>query len=197
MHNNLIPPAVIAAALSACAVQPELLNSERIEQRFGSYGIEVLEQGASVRRSSLYTTTGSTTTCRTYAVVKFVDAAITDISAAHEDVLAGESIGTTFKTAGWQINKETIYVGELAINDSQHPIVRMMRLEAPATLGLHAYRLMLDKGARSIHYATIIETHHPDYLVVADLLEFYPPDPALRPAITELLALEQLALGSD
>lgn len=197
MHNNLIPPAVLAAALSACAVQPELLNSERIEQRFGSYGIEVLEQTSSVRRSSLYTTSDGTTTCRTYAVVEFADATITDISAAHQNILAGESIGTTFKTAGWQINKETIYVGELAIDNPQHPIGLLMRLEGPANLGLHAYRLMLDKGVRSIHYATIIETHHPDYLVAADLLELYPPDPDLRPTIAELATLEQLVLGSD
>ncbi|MGI9200381.1 MAG: hypothetical protein ACR2QL_04940, partial [Woeseiaceae bacterium] len=54
MRPSRISPFVIAAALSACAQEPEALNSERIEERFGSYGIEVLSHEAGVRRSSLY-----------------------------------------------------------------------------------------------------------------------------------------------
>ena len=43
MRNSIFPPSVLAAMLSACATESVILNSERIEQRFGSYGIEVLE----------------------------------------------------------------------------------------------------------------------------------------------------------
>jgi len=197
MHYNPVPPAVLAAALGACAVQPGLLNSDRIEQRFGSYGIEVIEQNSSVRRSNLYTTEGTVRTCRTYAVVKFVDSTLTDITTAHQVVLAGESIGTTFSTAGWHIEKETLYIGEVRIDDPQQPIAQLMRLDTPANLGVHAYRLMLEKESRSIHYATIIETHHPDYLVETDLLELYPADTNLQPTTNEIAALKQLVLDSN
>ena len=57
MQRNPIPQVILAAALSACSLQPELLNSERIERSFGSYGIEVLSQNSAVRRSNLYSST--------------------------------------------------------------------------------------------------------------------------------------------
>lgn len=195
MLQNPIPAVVLAAALSACAVQPEILNSERIEQRFGSYDVDVIEQDSSVRRSNLYSTNGSVTTCRTYAVVKFVDSDMKDVTAAHSGVLAGESIGATFRTAGWLIEKETFYVGEIQRVDPLHPIGRLMRLDTPASLGLHAYRLVLSKDSRSIQYATIVETHHPDYLVQADLLELYRPVAEPRPTDDEIRALKYLVLG--
>ena len=46
-----------------------LLNSERIEQRFGSYGITVLEQSDLTRVSNLYTLEEERETCRTFAIV--------------------------------------------------------------------------------------------------------------------------------
>jgi hypothetical protein len=46
MQRYSVSPAVLTAALSACAVEPELLNSERIEERFGNYGVEILERTA-------------------------------------------------------------------------------------------------------------------------------------------------------
>ena len=95
MHHNPIPPIVLAAALSACSVQPELLNSERIEKRFGNYGIEIIAQQGSVRRSSLYSTENSLRTCRTYAIVQFVDPDIIELAGQHQAILSGESIGTT------------------------------------------------------------------------------------------------------
>jgi len=195
MHHNPVPSVVLAAALSACAVQPEQLNSERIEQRFGNYGIEVIEQNSSVRRSNLYSADGAVRTCRTYAVVVFSDSDTKAIGGAHSGVLAGESIGATFKTAGWRIEKETFFVGELQITNPQHLIAQLMHLDAPTSLGLHAYRLVLGKELDSIHYATIIEAHHPDYLVEADLFELYSPTPELRPEADEIAALQRLVLS--
>ena len=47
------------AQSAAVAEQPrELLNSERIEQQFGSYGIDVLESDAEMRVSNLYSLSG-------------------------------------------------------------------------------------------------------------------------------------------
>ena len=54
MRNSILPPSVLAAVLSACATESVILNSERIEQHFGSYGIEVLASEAGLRRSNLF-----------------------------------------------------------------------------------------------------------------------------------------------
>jgi hypothetical protein len=173
MHPNRLSPIVIAAAISACALEPESLNSERIEQRFGSYGIEVLSHSDGARRSSLYSIQDGVRVCRTYAVVQFVDEATPRVADAHADVLAGESIGATFKSSGWEINKITLYIGELPMPDLDHPVAKLMRLEKPSNLGVHAYQLVLSKDDQTVEYALITETHHPDYLSEQELHSLY------------------------
>ena len=193
MQRNPIPHIVLAAALSACSLQPELLNSQRIEQRFGSYGIEVLSQNAAVRRSNLYSSSLGIRTCRTYAVVSFVDSA-TELAEEHQAVMAGQSIGSTFQNAGWQIQKINAYIGSLQLPDPDHTIGRLMNLESDAILGVHAYRLMLHKGTEAVHYATIVETHHPDYLDVAELRDLYRLDASSEMSPDGVQALLQLVL---
>jgi hypothetical protein len=176
MHQQTVSPAILAAALSACTQQPELLNSERIKKQFGNYHIVVLGQDAGVRRSSLDSEQDGVETCRTYAVVQFVDANIAEIEEPHQGVLAGQSIGTTFKESGWHIRKDILYIGELSMTDSQHQIGQLMRLNHEVDLAVHAYRMTLEKSDISIEYATIVEIHHPDYMTEAALLELFAVD---------------------
>ncbi len=190
----LLIPIVVATAFSACSARPQLLNSERIFQRYGSYGVEVLEQSATLRRASLNSTTNGTTTCRTYAVVQFENTSARGVADAHQAIVAGASLGATLAEAGWTINKETFYVGELEISGPQHPIGELMRLATPLSLGLHAYRLVLDNGTDKVRYASIAETHHPDYLNVRALLNLYPSKALLSPGDEAVAALEQLIL---
>lgn len=173
MHSNRVSPAVIAAALSACALEPESLNSERIEERFGNYGIKVLSHECGVRRSSLYSVDGDIRICRTYAVVRFVDESTPRVAEAHANILAGRSIGATFKSSGWQIGKVTLQVGSILLPGSDHPIADLMHIEGPIELGVHAYQLVLEKDSQTIDYATIIETHHPDYMSLPELEQLY------------------------
>ena len=176
MRHQPIPTAVLAAALCACSAQQELLNSDRIEQRFGSYGIEVLQQDDRVRRSSLYSVDDGVRTCRTYAVVEYHAPLATELASAHAAIVAGDSIGATLRMAGWEISKETLYVGHVQLPDASHGVARLMRLDGGATLGLHAYRLRLDKDQMTVWYATIIEAHHPDYMSEADLIRLFADD---------------------
>lgn len=176
MHSSRVSPIVIAAALSACAQEPESLNSERIEERFGSYGIEVLSHESGVRRSSLYSIDNDMRICRTYAMVRFVDESTPRVAAAHADILAGGSIGATFKSTGWVIAKVTLHVGSISLDGSEHAINKLMHLEAPTELGVHVYQLVLEKDSQSIDYATIIETHHPDYMTPDELGKLYGND---------------------
>ncbi len=166
-------PAVLAAALSACATETVLLNSERVEQRFGNYGIDVLASEAGLRRSSLYSVQHDRRICRTYAVVRFTDEPDLSYGPEHARVLAGNSLGEVFKAEGWSIHKQTLHIGSLAVEDNRSGIGELMQLSDDRRLALHLYQLLLVRPEQVFEYATIIEAHHPDYLLESDLLETY------------------------
>jgi hypothetical protein len=191
MHGNNLPRSVVAAALDACAHESERLNSERIADRFGSYGIDVVSSEPGLRRSNLYSSENGVRTCRTYAVVRFVDEPNALIDTEHAQILAGKSIGAIFKASGWAILKETLHVGTVKLDDPTHPVATLMRLELSADVAMHVYRLLLKKSDQAIEYATLIELHHPDYLGVSDLLNLYSIDAgsSLQPQQVEAMKL--------
>ncbi len=172
-HGRKITPEVLAAALGASATETVLLNSERIEQRFGSYGIDVLASEAGLRRSSLYSAGDGERICRTYAVVRFTEQPDTSYSPEHAHVLAGNSLGEVFKANGWAIHKQTLHIGSFDVAYSASEVGLLMKLDGGSTLALHIYQLLLARGDQVFEYATIIEAHHPAYLSQADLLDIY------------------------
>ncbi len=197
MHSSRVSPVVIAAALSACAHEPESLNSERIKERFGNYGVEVLSHAAGVRRSSLYSSDANTRICRTYAVVRFVDESTPRVADAHADILAGRSIGATFKATGWQIGKVTLHVGSILLDAPDHAIANLMQIEESSQLGVHAYQLVLEKDSQTIDYATIVETHHPDYMSLPELEELYSDNIEMELSDADLRRLSTLIMDID
>ncbi len=194
MRRKRIPGTILAIALSACVVEPELLNSERIKQRFGSYGIDVFDGNNGLRRASLYSIDAGSKVCRTYGVVRF-DSVPTDvIGDEHAQILAGSSIGATFKANGWTIYKETRYVGELQVPAQSHAVLELMGLRDRDCLAMHAYRLLLKKDQQTIDYATIVEVHHPDYLSHEEVTGLYLVDAPARMSNTELREVSELVL---
>jgi hypothetical protein len=145
MRRTPVPETILAIALSACVVEPELLNSERIKQRFGSYGIDVLQGSNGLRRASLHSIKNGTKVCRTYGVVRFDNVPTDVIGDEHAQILAGSSIGETFKANGWTIFKETRYVGELQVPAQSPAVLELMALHERDSLAMHAYRLLLKK----------------------------------------------------
>jgi hypothetical protein len=174
MQRNPIPAVLLTAALSACALQSEALNSERIKSRFGSYGVEIVAQDGNARRSNLYSVHEGNKICRTFAIVEFDSNSTVAIPDIHSRVVSGASIGATLKDAGWEIRKETLYIGTLPTPTHEHLLHLLMQVPPGTELAVHAYDLHVEKSSSSVHYATIIETHHPDYLDEAELLELYP-----------------------
>ena len=173
MRNTQFPPSVLAAILSACATESVKLNSERIEKRFGSYGIEVLASEAGLRRSSLFSFDGDTSTCRTYAVVQFVEQLDERYNDAHSKVLAGRSIGATFREDGWDVRKRTLYIGTVRLPEIRTPVGELMRLTGAHDIALHVYQLVLARAETELEYATILEAHHPEYLSAENLREIF------------------------
>ena len=192
--RNWLFSLLLTAALAACAAEPEKLNSERIEERFGSYGIDVLQQSASVRRSNLYSLDDGRKTCRTYAVVVFNDVNAAALEDAHTTVLAGGSIGATFNAAGWRIVKSTTHIGTYRASAGDAELAQLMRLTTPTELALHVYDFELQRDDQRIRYATILEVHHPDYLTTQQLNRLYAvdsPAPLGAEALARFVALMQ------
>jgi len=197
MRNTIFPPSVLAAMLSACATESVILNSERIEERFGSYGIEVLASEAGLRRSNLFSYDGDTATCRTYAIVQFVEQLDERYDEAHARVLAGDSIGATFKEDGWDLQKHTLYVGVVRMPEGPSEVRHLMRLTGAHDLALHVYQLVLVRGDIELEYATILEAHHPEYLTKKDLDEIFEVDSSHPLSRADLAQLSVLLFGAE
>jgi len=159
--------------LAACGSQGQLLNSERIEQSFGSYGVDVIQSGNEGRVSSLYSGSGADKVTRTFAVVKFSGRIRPAIASEHARVESGQSLGAVFKSAGWQIEKHNVFIGELEVTAKYSLLSELMQLSLPENLAAHVYLFVVRKDERSYNYATITELHHPDYLSVEDLKDAY------------------------
>jgi hypothetical protein len=160
--------------LSHCAVRDfaptpsqEILNSERIERQFGSYGIEIVEQNARRRVSDLYSGTGHDRATRTRAVVEFVLPIDPDIESLHEAILQGASIGATFKAAGWAIRKRMNRIGEAA--PKQVARETGWRLSGSGPIAWRRYRFDVRKAEKTVAYAWITEYYDREYLTLRQL----------------------------
>jgi len=187
-----LSPAVLAAALGACATETLLLNSERIEQRFGSYGVDVLASEAGLRRSSLFSIANQQRVCRTYSIVRFTDQPDRSYGHEHTKVLEGNSLGQVFRSHGWSIHKQTLHIGSVEVEGPASEVCELMRLRGTQVLALHVYQLLLVKNTQVFEYALIIEAHHPDHLSSSDLLEIYHYDDSESLSADALLKLTAL-----
>ena len=151
-----------------------MLNSERIETVYGSYGIEVLEANGHHRVTNLYSTENGRRTTRTYAQVRFrapIDDAVRE---EHSLIVAGGSIGEVFESRGWTVSKRDLRFDTETLDDaSGRHIATLMRIATPASIALHEYVLICSRNGRDIEYAVITERHHPHYLTEADLRRIY------------------------
>lgn len=159
-------------ALVACTAATPL-NSERIAATFGSYEVRVLDATAERRISSLESVEDGRPVTRTLAIVTFEPGAASAITDLHARIVDGASIGATFRDAGWDIDKPLLGIDEVRIPQSSLAMATLMNVSLPITAGLHAYQFNIRKDDVSVHYATIVEVHHPDYLSVADLERIY------------------------
>ncbi len=168
---------VAAACLYACSAGQPLLNSERIENRFGSYGIEVLDISPATRRASLYSVHDGKRICRTYAIVIWQPLAVPgpdpSLLTAHARILAGASLGETLRSAGWIIDKRTRYLGSLPAIDPAPGWLELMSIDASAGLAVHVYDVSIKKSLEVVEYARIMEVHHPEFLDLQDLQSLY------------------------
>lgn len=159
---------------AATATAPPLLNSERIEARFGSYGVSVLGQSGDRRDTCLYSDDAGIRTCRTLAIVLFEPEGPDELSGPLQAIRAGASLGATLVSAGWSVTKVTRHIGSrFASAPGDARLARHFRIGLPATLALHIYDLRASRAGISYPVARLLELHHPDYLSITDLERIY------------------------
>ncbi len=191
---------VVVAVLVGCGGQvaapiaspaPErLLNSERIERRFGSYGVEVLEADEHVRVSNLYSVTDGRKVCRTLAVVVFPATIDPRVATEHQRIVAGGSIGAVLKAAGWTVRRRHQLIGSTPVPAPPNRLSELMGELDVGELAFEVYTLVASRPAEPpIDYAVIAEIHHPEHLdqtALAEVLRGVDPQPG--PGLDAILA---------
>lgn len=165
---------LLLALIVACVHEPVLLNSERIRQKYGSYGVQVLRADSQQRVSNLYSGSGENRICRTLAIVEFVTPHPSALAREHAIIVAGGSIGETFRDAGWLISKNNLRNTEIPQSSVADDLSSLMQISREELLASSVYEFNVEKGAEQFSYAIITEIYHPDYLQLRDLP---PPGP--------------------
>ena len=150
-----------------------LRNSDRIQIKYGSYGIDILKNDDKLRVSNLYSTENGVKTNRTFAVVAFPRLIEAAFKSEHQAIINGQSIGVVFEQNGWEIQKHHLYFGEIEMppeHYGEHSLFSDIGTGHPA---IHVYSLVVAKDDAEFEYAAIAEVHHPDFLQLEDLQAIY------------------------
>lgn len=164
---HLLAALTLALSLPLMGKEGPKLNSERIEAKYGSYGIDVIEKEPE-RVSVLYSRHDGRKICRTLAVVSFNEISLPSLEPELKRIRAGASLGATLKQAGWTIQKHYRHLGSIKAGPR---FLSFAGLTEPQEVALSIYDLDVTRDDSSGRVATIIEIHHPDYLTLADLRE--------------------------
>ena len=151
----------------------DLGNSDRIRLKFGSYGIEIVENELRIRVSNLYSTSDGVKTNRTFAVVMYPAAIEAAFRKEHEAIIEGQSIGIVFREHGWKIDKRHQYIGELESPAAAWGADSVFGDIGEAQPVIHVYSLIVRKDKHEFHYASIAEVHHPEYLELEELKSIF------------------------
>ena len=151
----------------------DLGNSDRIRLKFGSYGIEIVENKLRIRVSNLYSTSDGVKTNRTFAVVMYPAVIEPAFRKEHEAIIAGQSIGIVFKEHGWKIDKRHQYIGELETPAGVWGVASVFGQIGKTQPVIHVYSLIIKKDRHEFHYASIAEVHHPEYLEFEELKSIF------------------------
>lgn len=153
-------------------LRPGLLTSDRIKEKFGSFGVQVLSQDeqSGVRLSNLYSEHDGEKVTRTFALVTFSSAMDKNLLPAHKEILDGGSIGTTLSKHGFQLQKNIVYQG---LADEMPKKVGVMMRSDQDKFAISIYDLVVKIDGKSLPYCTITELYSPDFLTVNELNQLY------------------------
>lgn len=144
------------------------LTSDRIKEKFGSFGVEVVlqDEQSGIRLSNLYSDDNNKKITRTLALVTFDLAMDPRLKKAHLAILKGGSIGSTLMQHGFKVQKDIIYKGEV---DRLPARVRVMMKTDQEKAAALMYHLIAKIGNSAIFYCTITEIYSPQFLTKSEL----------------------------
>lgn len=145
---------------------PNILNSQRIELKFGSYGVDILAQNHTSRLANLYSFYEGQKSTRTLAFTRYHLPMDKALLLAHEEILKGGSIGSTLKNHGFQVKKQFFFLE----NISMPKISYFTNNNLPAVI----YELIANIDGRDLHYCTILEVYDPNFLTIEEARNLYP-----------------------
>lgn len=180
------------------------LNSERVTYFFGNYGIEVIHLPNSPfgenRISNQYSIESDEKIMRTLAVVDFQQPMHPALREAHQQILGGQSIGTTLVKKGWKIDKYPLYFGNVPLSSGLQKKMHVKSGQA----AIHIYKLHVSNNEvpASLHYCTVIEVYSPAFLDEKWLEALYPDEyrschAQSGPVSLLLCQLQELVTGFD
>lgn len=82
-------------------------------------------------------------------------------------------MGKVFKDAGWNIKKESYFIGTINQSFENDDIYKIMGGIEPCDLAIYVYGFNLEKYGEIYNYALISEIYHPDYLKRKDFDKIY------------------------
>jgi hypothetical protein len=180
--NQILIDSQITATIHDLApwLKPGLLNSTRIELKFGSYGVQVLAQdmfaASATRLSNLYSIHEGEKITRTLAFTKYVEAKFMDkfddqLKVAHEEIVAGGSIGATLKKYGFELIKDFRFKG--LVEDMPTQVQTLMHTK-DNTFATVIYDLFAKSEKAYCFYCTIVEVYAPEFLTLEEIDLIYP-----------------------
>jgi hypothetical protein len=209
---------------AACPTYEQLrpmLNSERIESCFGSYGVEIVEQQGNLRISSLYTLAvdnpaigrergslhpgdeqsvgeslaADIRTTRTLAISEFATDLPPSLDTAYQAIRGGASMGATLQAKGWRVDKRQRFLGEVPVSDVGRCMSGQAESWAGEMLAVQVYDLYVVNPTETVRFALLAELHDPRYLTLTDLqrIDGELPDSMQQPDAAWLQLLQQAA----
>lgn len=170
---------------------PNILNSERIKRKFGSFGVSLLKQDedAGIRVSNLYSEHDGERFMRALAFVHFSSSMDERLKDAHQEILSGGSIGTTLVKHGLSMDKRITFKGLSRYMPNN--IIEAMKVYQ-REFATVTYELVAKDGDKNFSYCTITEIYSPTFLSLEDVEQIYANEQKIndkKSLVSEKLAL--------
>jgi hypothetical protein len=153
-------------------LKPGLLTSERIQEKFGSFFVQVLLQDelSGIRFSNLYSLEKGEKITRVLALVNFVNDVDPRLQGSHKEILDGKSLGATLAKHGLTVQKHIMFKG--VFDGFPRPINAMMNVTETSFAAL-MYDVTVKINNDIVPYCTITEVYSPDFLSIRELESLY------------------------
>ncbi|MBI3236607.1 MAG: hypothetical protein HYZ48_02745 [Chlamydiales bacterium] len=124
-----------------------------------------------IRLSNLYSEHEGKKIARTVAFTQYNTNIDAKLRIAHEEIMAGGSIGSTLKKHGFDVKKDIFF--KALVKDMPDQLQNLMHTEKCAFATV-IYNLSAKEGNHNYPYCTILEVYSPEFLTLVETDQIYP-----------------------